>query len=89
MRHPIQPDAIVAAIAKIDRCDRWQVHQRLQELSIACWCPEDGQLWVAVENCLEAILLRSAIQPFTTSRIELVDWLERCWNPALIPTYSA
>ncbi len=89
MRHPRPTEAIVAAVAKIDRCDRWQAHQRLQQLSIACWCPEDGQLWVAIENCREAILLRSAIQSLTTPRTELVDWLERCWNPDLIPSHSA
>lgn len=85
MRHPRQSEAIIAAVAKIDRCDRWRVHQRLQELQIACWCPEDGKLWIAIENCKDAILLRSAIQSFTTPRPELIDWLERCWNPDLIP----
>ncbi|NES71590.1 MAG: hypothetical protein F6K24_43515, partial [Okeania sp. SIO2D1] len=70
----------VTQVARIPRSDRWSVYRRLQELNIACWCPEDGTLWIEIDHCLDAILLRSAIQQFSSSRSELTDWLERCWS---------
>ncbi len=74
-----RPDAFVTQVAKINRSDRWSVYRRLQELKISCWCPEDGTLWVEIDDCLNAVLLRSTIQRFFSTRSELTDWLERCW----------
>jgi hypothetical protein len=76
-------DALVSRVAKISRGDRWLVYRRLQELMIPCRCPEDGTLWVEIQHCLQAILLRSTVQHLTASRSELVDWLERCWDAQL------
>ncbi|HHP7229302.1 MAG TPA: Asr1405/Asl0597 family protein [Xenococcaceae cyanobacterium] len=73
------PEAFVSQVTKINRSDRWSVYRRLRELKIPCWCPEDGTLWVEIDNCIHAILLRSTIQQFVSSRYELTDWLERCW----------
>lgn len=67
-------------VVTISRCDRWQVYHRLQELMIPCWCPADGSLWVDVNNCIAAVLVRSTVKQFVASRQELVDWLERCWQ---------
>lgn len=75
-----RPDAFVTQVAKINRSDRWSVYRRLQELKISCWCPEDGTLWVEIDDCLNAVLLRSTIQRFFSTRSELTDWLERCWS---------
>jgi hypothetical protein len=72
--------ALVTRISKINRSDRWSVYRRLQELQISCWCREDGTLWVEINNCINAVLLRSIIQQFVSSRSELTDWLERCWS---------
>ena len=78
-----RPDAFVSQVAKINLSDRWSVHRRLQELNISCWCPKDGTLWVEIDNCIDAILLRSTIQHFASTRYELTDWLERCWETEL------
>ncbi|MGV2830928.1 Asr1405/Asl0597 family protein [Myxosarcina sp. GI1(2024)] len=80
------PDAIVSQVAKIDRSDRWIVYRRLQELNISCWCPQDGTLWVQIDRCIDAVLLRSTIQQFTSTRSELSDWLERCWSTKVLST---
>ncbi|MGB5631746.1 MAG: Asr1405/Asl0597 family protein [Waterburya sp.] len=78
-----RPDTFVSQVAKIQRSDRWSVHRRLQELNIPCWCPEDGALWIEIDSCINAILLRSTIQQFVSSRLELTNWLERCWSTEL------
>ncbi|WP_318013990.1 Asr1405/Asl0597 family protein [Oscillatoria salina] len=72
------PDAL--QVGTISRSDRWLLYRRLQELKISCWCPADGSLWVEVNHCLDAVLLRSAVQQLVASRPELVNWLERCWE---------
>ena len=81
-----RPDAFVSQVAKIHRSDRWSVYRRLQELKISCWCPEDGTLWVEIDGWIEAILLRSTIQQFVSTRSELSDWLERCWSTQVLST---
>jgi hypothetical protein len=80
------PDAFVSQVAKINRSDRWSVYRRLQELKIPCWCREDGTLWVEIDHCINAILLRSTIQQFSSTRYELTDWLERCWTTQVLST---
>ncbi|MFB2939304.1 Asr1405/Asl0597 family protein [Aerosakkonemataceae cyanobacterium BLCC-F154] len=72
--------SFASQIVGISRPNRWQVYHRLQELMIPCWCPNDGSLRVEVNNSIEAILVRSAVQQFMASRGELIDWLERCWR---------
>jgi hypothetical protein len=69
-------------VVGISRCDRWQVHNRLQSLMISCSCPTDGSLRVEIHHGIELILLRSVIQQFIAPRQELVNWLERCWSTA-------
>ena len=81
-----RPDAFVSQVAKIHPSDRWTVYRRLQELNISCWCPEDGTLWVEIDRCIHAILLRSTIQQFVSTRSELTDWLERCWSTQVLST---
>lgn len=74
------PDALIGQVVQISRLDRWQVYQRLQQLMIPCWCPNDGSLRVEVNNSIEAVLVRSTVLQFIATRSELVDWLERCWE---------
>jgi hypothetical protein len=73
-------DSLVGYVVNISRCDRWQAYQRLQEFNIPCHCSEDGQLRVEIANTTAAFLVRSVIQRLTASRLELVDWLEQCWQ---------
>jgi len=81
---PSNPQALVSEVGKISRSDRWIVHHRLQELTISCWCPADGTLWVEIEHGIDAILLGSIVQQLVASRQELIDWLERCWETKLL-----
>ncbi len=74
------PDVFISQVAKIKRSDRWIVYRRLQELNIPCWCPSDGTLWIEIDRCIDAILLRSTVHQFVSTRSELADWLERCWS---------
>jgi hypothetical protein len=67
-------------VSTIDRCDRWQVSQRLQELNIASYCLPDGQLSIDIQHPIDIVQLRSVIQQSTASRADLLDWLERCWQ---------
>jgi hypothetical protein len=77
-----QPNISVSVthVVSVSRIDRWQIHHRLQELMIPCWCLEDGSLRVEVQHGINALLLRSVVQQFVASRQEMVNWLERCWN---------
>ncbi|OKH24440.1 hypothetical protein NIES593_07100 [Hydrococcus rivularis NIES-593] len=80
MYNPPSSQAFVWEVAKVSRSDRWLVYHRLQELNIPCWCPSNGSLLVEVNNCIDAILLRSTVQQLFAARRELVDWLQRCWE---------
>lgn len=71
---------LMIPVLTITRCDRWQVSQRLLDLSIPCQWSTEGFLQVEVNQPLDAILIRSVILQFTASRTELVDWLDRCWD---------
>ncbi len=75
-----QIETSAAQVIQVSRIDRWRVHRRLQELMIPSWCPEDGSLRVEVDNPLTALLVRSTVKQYVSSRYELVDWLERCWK---------
>ncbi|NEP46742.1 MAG: hypothetical protein F6K35_49150 [Okeania sp. SIO2H7] len=83
MSKPSNPQSLAIEVGKISRSDRWIVHRRLKELTIPCWCPDDGSLWVEIEHGIHAILLRSAVQQLVAPRHELIDWLERCWETKL------
>ncbi len=74
------PDTFVSQIHSINRGERWSVYRRLQELDIPCWCPQDGTLWIEIDSCINAILLRSTIQQFVNTRSDSIHWLERCWS---------
>jgi hypothetical protein len=75
-------NAITSAAFKVDvsRIDRWRIYHRLQELTIPCWCLEDGSLSVEVKDSIAALLVRSVVHQFVASRQELLKWLENCWQ---------
>ncbi|PSP19566.1 MAG: hypothetical protein BRC58_00195 [Cyanobacteria bacterium QS_8_64_29] len=60
--------------------DRWQVYQRLQQLSIPCRCAASQPLQVRLDDPLAAVQLWSISQQLTASRAELLARLRRCWN---------
>jgi len=59
--------------------DRWLVRDRLQELDILCHCEVDGSLRLAVTSAQSAIQVWSVLFRWTGSRLDQVDWLERCY----------
>lgn len=75
-----QPLNVSTHIVSVPRLDRWRIYHRLQELTIPCWCLDDGSLRVEVQSGIGALLLRSVVQQFLASRQEMVNWLERCWD---------
>ncbi|MEO0409894.1 MAG: Asr1405/Asl0597 family protein [Cyanobacteria bacterium P01_A01_bin.135] len=74
------PIAQRGQIVSVQRCDRWSIHHRLQELDIPSACPADGTLRVKVDHALALVLVRSTLRQFLTSRQEQADWLEQCWQ---------
>ena len=60
--------------------DRWQIHKRLQELEIPSWCDLGQPLRVQISNTNDAIQLSSVLQQFSSSRQELVSYIQRCWS---------
>ncbi|MEC4984117.1 MAG: hypothetical protein SAJ37_16465 [Oscillatoria sp. PMC 1068.18] len=60
--------------------DRWQVYYRLQDLEIPCHCGLNQQLQVEIQSPIVAIQLWSVVRKLTTSRSELVVWLNSCWQ---------
>ncbi|MDX2096289.1 MAG: hypothetical protein SFW36_00815 [Leptolyngbyaceae cyanobacterium bins.59] len=83
---PIPPSshATPGQCVAVPLCDRWRVYHRLQELTIPCACLSDGSLRVEVNHGIALILVWSALQQFTSTRQELVDWLDRCWSTTVI-----
>ncbi len=67
------------AVCSMQRCDRWSIYHRLQELNIACACSADGNLWIEVNHAIDLVLARSTVRQFLTSRQDDIDWLNRCW----------
>lgn len=59
---------------------RWQVRQRLEEISIPAVCPSNGSLEAEVSDCGAAIQVWSVGRQFLAPRRELVFWLESCWD---------
>ncbi|NJL39468.1 MAG: hypothetical protein HC840_09320 [Leptolyngbyaceae cyanobacterium RM2_2_4] len=74
------PNPETGQLVSISRSDRWQVYARLQELDIPCICLGDGRFQAKIDTPLAALQLWSVIYQFTSSRRQLVEQLERCWQ---------
>jgi hypothetical protein len=72
-----QPHFPAGQIIAISRSDRWQICHRLQELNIPCHCLHDGSLYAELNSPLAAIQLWSVVFHSTSSRQQLVNWLEK------------
>ena len=73
-----KPEA--SQVIEIALADRWQVYQRLQELSIPCRCGTNQPLSAQINTTTAAIQLWSVVRQLTVPRRELVHWLEHCWQ---------
>lgn len=67
-------------VVEVNRADRWQVHRRLQELSLRSHCGTNQPLIVEIDDVIEGIQLWSVVRQLTAPRRDLVSWLERCWR---------
>lgn len=67
-------------LVRVQRGDRWQVYQRLQDLGIPCYCSSDGCLQAEINTPTAALQLWSVVRQLTAKRCELTLWLHRCWH---------
>lgn len=73
---PLEPSQVV----QVDWSDRWIVYHRLQELQIPCHCSTNQPLEVQLSSPTEVIQLWSVIKQYSSSRRELIQWLNTCWQ---------
>lgn len=78
---------LTVQIALINRGRRWLLAGRLAQLGINSHCPQDGSIWVEVQNPLQAFLVRSVVLQMVASRNEQIDWLEHCWGSEIVTPY--
>lgn len=77
---PLSRQPEESRMVQVNRADRWQVYQRLQELGIPCWCATGQPLRVYIADVAAAVQLWSVTRHLTASRQDLVGALERCWQ---------
>ncbi|GET37282.1 Asr1405/Asl0597 family protein [Microseira wollei] len=75
-----QNQAPAMQLVLVQRGDRWQVYQRLQELGIPCWCSSDGYLQAEINTPTAALQLWSVVRQLSAKRREMTFWLHRCWH---------
>lgn len=71
------------AVLELNAIARWDVCNRLRELSIPCHCANGQPLQVDVSTVNSAIQVWCVVQQLTASRETTVDRLERCWRKML------
>jgi len=78
--HPPEPRLEAGEFIEVSRVDRWTVCLRLQELGIVCKCSSEQPLWAEINTVAASVQLWSVVRQLTSSRQELVQGLERCWQ---------
>ncbi|MGP1371771.1 MAG: Asr1405/Asl0597 family protein [Almyronema sp.] len=76
----VQPD--LSSLPQLDRIERWNIYNRLQELAILCHCAKGQPLQVQINTVTELVQLWSVIQQFTAPRQTQLAYIERCWQQA-------
>lgn len=74
------PEAKISQVVGVSQIDRWLVYRRVQQLELTCQCFANKPLEVEIGNTQEAIQLWSVVKQITSSRRELIDWVDRCWQ---------
>jgi hypothetical protein len=67
-------------ILPVDRIQRWEVYYRLQSLEIDCQCGVNQPLEVNDQSPLDIMQIWSIVRQMRSSRQELLDCLENCWQ---------
>lgn len=60
--------------------DRWDVFYRLRSLDIECQCFTNKPLLVNPHSPTTVAQIWSVARQFSTSRQQLIDWLDNCWE---------
>lgn len=79
MKASPSPDHNYQAIG-IKFSERWQVYYRLQELGITCACESNQPLQIKITSPLAVFQVWNVLRRQTTTRSELIEWLETCWQ---------
>lgn len=67
----------------VDWLDRWAVYRRLQELEIPCWCEMNQPLTAQINDPVALVQIWSVIRHFSTSRQQMIQILNKCWQQDL------
>ena len=59
---------------------RWEVYRRLKSLGIDCQCATNEPLLVNLNSPTTLIQIWSVVRQSNVERVQLVDWLDNCWN---------
>jgi hypothetical protein len=71
---------LLTPIAPTDWIQRWEIYHRLQSLEIDCQCGVNQPLQVAIESPLDLLQVWAIVRQMGSSRQELIDRLENCWQ---------
>ena len=69
-----------AIVLDLDPIERWNVFNRLQDLSIPCQCRCGEPLRVEIASPAVALQVWSVVRRLTLSRDDTVAALEHCWK---------
>lgn len=59
---------------------RWEVYRRLKSLGIDCQCATNEPLLVNLNSPTTLVQIWSVVRQSNVERVQLVDWLDNCWN---------
>lgn len=74
----VETDA--TTVLELDSIARWDVYNRLQELSIPCQCACGQPLRIDVKNPAMALQVWSVVRRLTQPRAKKIAALENCWK---------
>lgn len=72
--------SLPSSILNVKWSMRWEVFRRLQALGIGCQCSTNEPLVVYIHSPTTIIQIWSVLRQTGVSRLELIDWLENCWE---------
>ena len=74
------PQSLPSRILNVNWSMRWEVFRRLKALGIECQCSTNEPLLVYLHSPTTVIQIWSVLRQTGVSRLELIDWLENCWE---------
>lgn len=77
---PSTPPQPIIHLVDVKNTERWSVYYRLQELEIPCHCFTNQPLQVELNSPNAIAQLSSVVKQLTSSRQELIGYLNQCWE---------